>query len=60
MANIDIVDKAIKKLTEEEFIHLKDWILLSRIHEEKLSYAKGYNTGKKFVKVELGGTDEKT
>lgn len=58
MANMDIVDKAIKKLTEDEFTHLKDWIVMGIKFADRQGYDKGYSAGKKYSYQNKGGTEK--
>ncbi len=53
MADRTIVDRAIKKLSDEEYLHLRDYLISAIKREERTDYAKGYNAGrKKFLKGE--------
>ncbi len=45
MADKEIVEKAKAKLSEEEYLHLKDWIHQQRRYKERKDYTKGYNAG---------------
>ena len=47
MSNPKIVERAKKKLTVEEFIHLKDSIICEINKNFSVGYTKGYNAGKK-------------
>ena len=47
MADMKIIERLKKKLTEDEWLQLMDYFISTIKEEERTNYSKGYQAGKK-------------